>query len=101
VNDAHNSRLLKALGQRIRELRTEKGYSQEAFADHCGVHRTFMGTIERGESNLSFQNIAKVAAALDVTLSTLFLGLEGKAQSLVPQSPKPSTARSRKVRSGK
>jgi len=68
--------LLKALGQRIRELRTEQGYSQEAFADKCGVHRTFMGTVERGESNLSFQNIYKVATHLGVSLSTLFQGLE-------------------------
>jgi transcriptional regulator with XRE-family HTH domain len=72
--------LLKALGRRIRELRTEQGYSQEAFADKCGVHRTFMGTIERGESNLSFQNIHKVAATLGVTLSDLFLNLERRAQ---------------------
>ncbi len=79
MDDTLNTRLLKALGQRIRELRTEKGYSQEAFADYCGVHRTFMGTIERGESNLSFQNIAKVAAALGVTLSALFAGLEERA----------------------
>ena len=38
--------LQKALGRRVRQLRLKKGYSQEAFADHCGVHRTFMGTIE-------------------------------------------------------
>jgi transcriptional regulator with XRE-family HTH domain len=68
--------LLKSLGQRIRELRTEQGYSQEAFADKCGVHRTFMGTIERGESNLSFQNIYRVATHLGLSLSTLFQGLE-------------------------
>lgn len=43
-----------ALGQRIRELQAKKGYSQEAFADLCCVHRTFMGTVERGESNLHF-----------------------------------------------
>jgi transcriptional regulator with XRE-family HTH domain len=78
--------LLKALGQRIRELRTEQGYSQESFADKCGVHRTFMGTVERGESNLSFQNIAKVATTLGVPLSTLFHGLEGKAQVAAAQS---------------
>jgi transcriptional regulator with XRE-family HTH domain len=96
VNGEHNSRLLKALGQRIRELRTEKGFSQEAFADHCGVHRTFMGTIERGESNLSFQNIARVAAALGVTLSILFMGLEEKAGSLASM-----TKQSRPVKSGK
>lgn len=73
--------LLKALGRRIRELRTEQGYSQEAFADKCGVHRTFMGTVERGESNLSFQNILKIAINLGVSLSTLFLNLEGKAEA--------------------
>ena len=74
--------LLRALGQRIRELRTEQGFSQEGFADKCGVHRTFMGTVERGESNLSFQNIAKVSTNLGVPLSTLFRDLEGKAQIL-------------------
>ena len=68
--------MLKALGLRIRELRLAQGYSQESFADKCGVHRTFMGTVERGESNLSFQNIAKVAATLGVSLSALFADLE-------------------------
>jgi len=79
--------MLQALGQRIRELRTEQGYSQEAFADKCGVHRTFMGTVERGESNLSFQNIAKVATNLGVTLAVLFSDLEGKAQALAAKRP--------------
>jgi transcriptional regulator with XRE-family HTH domain len=82
VDDERNKLLLKALGQRIRELRTARGLSQEAFADQCGVHRTFMGTVERGESNLSFQNIAKVATTLGVPLSTLFLDLEAKAAAL-------------------
>jgi transcriptional regulator with XRE-family HTH domain len=81
--------LLKALGQRIRELRTVQGYSQEAFADKCGVHRTFMGTVERGESNLSFQNIFKVAATLGVSLSALFQDLEQsinvQADAIKPQ----------------
>jgi transcriptional regulator with XRE-family HTH domain len=65
----------EALGQRIRELRTKQGYSQEAFADRCGVHRTFMGTVERGESNISFQNLVKVATALGLTLSQLVSSL--------------------------
>ena len=82
--------LLKALGQRIRELRTEQGFSQEGFADKCGVHRTFMGTVERGESNLSFQNIAKVATTLGVPLSKLFADLESNAQRLAARTtPKP------------
>jgi len=68
--------LLRAFGQRVRELRQAQGFSQEGFADKCGVHRTFMGTIERGESNLSFQNIAKVAETLGVSLAVLFADLE-------------------------
>jgi len=99
VTEAFSNLLLRALGQRIRELRTERGYSQESFADECGVHRTFMGTVERGESNLSFQNIARVATTLGVPLSNLFLGLESKAQALGAQSPKTASAVSRK-RSG-
>lgn len=69
-------KLQEALGHRVRQLRLRRGYSQEAFADHCGVHRTFMGTIERGESNLSLQNLARIAAGLGITLSKLFSGIE-------------------------
>jgi transcriptional regulator with XRE-family HTH domain len=72
--------LLKALGQRIRELRLAQGYSQEAFADRCGLHRTFMGTLERGESNVSFSNLAKVAETLGITLSELLTGIEADAR---------------------
>jgi transcriptional regulator with XRE-family HTH domain len=86
VDERLSNLLLKALGQRIRELRTEQGFSQEAFADKCGVHRTFMGTVERGESNLSFQNIAKVATTLGVSLSRLFSDLETNAQSLAART---------------
>jgi transcriptional regulator with XRE-family HTH domain len=86
VSEGYSNLLLRALGQRIRELRTEQGYSQEGFADKCGVHRTFMGTVERGESNLSFQNILKVATALGVTLSSLFMDIEAKAKVL-PANP--------------
>lgn len=96
MNGALNSRLLKALGQRIRELRTERGYSQEGFADKCGVHRTFMGTVERGESNLSFQNIARVAATLGVSLSTLFLDLEGRAKALAAPSTGSGASKAKK-----
>jgi ribosome-binding protein aMBF1 (putative translation factor) len=66
----------KALGFRIRELRSKQGYSQESFADKCGLHRTFMGTIERGESNLSFSNVVKVSQGLGITLSQLVSGID-------------------------
>lgn len=71
-----NDPLLQRLGQRIRELRNERGWSQEEFADVCGVHRTYMGHLERGEKNLSFHSMTRVAQALDVPLSVLFSGLE-------------------------
>jgi transcriptional regulator with XRE-family HTH domain len=88
VSKSNSNLVLRALGQRIRELRTAQGYSQEAFADKCGVHRTFMGTVERGESNLSFENILKVATTLGVTLSSLFVDIEGKARTLTAKSVK-------------
>jgi transcriptional regulator with XRE-family HTH domain len=96
VQDAHTGRLLKALGQRIRELRTERGYSQEAFADECGVHRTFMGTVERGESNLSFQNIVRMATHLEVPVSSLFLDLEVRAKNLAASSSPKTSAKPKK-----
>ena len=74
--------LLRALGQRIRDLRAKKGYSQESFADFVGVHRTFVGTIERGESNLSFHNLARISKALGITLAQLLSGVEKRAEAL-------------------
>lgn len=79
--DALSKRVLKVLGLRIRDLRRAQGLSQEDFADKCGVHRTFMGTVERGESNLSFSNLFKVASTLGISLSALF---EGFDQNVVP-----------------
>ena len=78
--------ILKALGQRIRELRDKRGFSQESFADHCGVHRTFIGTIERGETNLSFRNLAKMAAGLEITIAKLVAGVERRAAKIRPAS---------------
>ena len=80
--------LQKALGDRVRQLRLKRGYSQEHFADQCGVHRTFMGTIERGETNISFQNLAKLASGLNVTLSTLLSGIERQADKIAKQIEK-------------
>lgn len=59
-------------GVRARMLRTRKGLSQEAFADLCGLHRTYIGAIERGERNISLENIEKIARALGVNVPFLF-----------------------------
>ena len=60
------------LAKRIRELRLEKGWSQEVLADTCGLHRTYIGDIERRERNVSIDNIEKIAQALKVPITALF-----------------------------
>ena len=62
---------LAALGAAIRELRLERAVSQEHLAELSGLHRTYVGGIERGERNPSYRNLLKVAAALEVRLSEL------------------------------
>jgi transcriptional regulator with XRE-family HTH domain len=59
-------------GVRVRRLRTERGLSQEAFADLAKLHRTYIGAIERGEQNLSLQNIERLDATLGMSLAELF-----------------------------
>ena len=67
--------LLKKLGNKIREKRTELGYSQEKLAEYAEVHRTYMGSVERGEVNIAFENLAKIAKALKTNVSELTKGL--------------------------
>jgi transcriptional regulator with XRE-family HTH domain len=74
-------KLQSAVGCRIRKLRRRKGFSQEGFADHCGLHRTYMGGIERGEHNLTVQTLLTVAEGLDITLSKLLSGIERELDS--------------------
>ncbi len=63
---------LRKLGTRIKRLRERKGLSQEAFADLAHLDRSYMSGIERGVRNFSVLNLAKIAKALDVSISTLF-----------------------------
>ncbi len=58
-------------GWAVQKLRRKAGYSQEAFADRVGVHRTYMGTIERGEKNISLRNIERIALAIGLTAGEL------------------------------
>ncbi len=58
--------LQKVVGRNLRRYRQERGYSQEAFAEVMGVHRTYMGGVERGERNLTLQTLEKMADILDV-----------------------------------
>jgi len=59
-------------GKALRARRRKLGLSQEEFADLCGLDRTYVGGIERGERNLALVNIEKLARAFKVSLSDLF-----------------------------
>jgi len=54
------------LGKKIRELRREKGFSQESFAYEVGLDRTYLGSVERGERNIAAMNIIRIAKTLKV-----------------------------------
>lgn len=64
------------LGRAVRRLRSAEGFSQEAFADAVGVHRTYMGAVERGETNISLDNMARIAEGLGIRLSALLAEAE-------------------------
>jgi transcriptional regulator with XRE-family HTH domain len=57
-------------------LRRERGWSQEEFADRVGVHRTYMGGVERGSRNVGLVNIGRIATGLNVTLTALMAEVE-------------------------
>lgn len=63
---------LKNLGGRIRALRLKKAISQEELAEQAGVHRTYVGMIERGEKNLTILSLLKISNALEISLSEFF-----------------------------
>jgi transcriptional regulator with XRE-family HTH domain len=66
------TQIQKHFGDRVRELRKEKGLSQEALAFTCDLDRTYIGGVERGERNISLLNIQKIAEALGISARELF-----------------------------
>ncbi len=62
-------------GTRLRELRKQKGFSQEGFADYAEMHRTYLGGLERGERNPTLTVMVKIASSLGVSLSKLVQGV--------------------------
>jgi transcriptional regulator with XRE-family HTH domain len=67
--------LQSELGVRIRRLREKRGFTQESFADACGLHRNFMGSVERGRQNLTLKSLRIIATGLGITMSKLLSGL--------------------------
>jgi transcriptional regulator with XRE-family HTH domain len=64
--------LQRTVGANLRRLRTERGFSQEALADHLGYHRTYIGGVERGERNLTLRTLERLAEALEIDATDLF-----------------------------
>ena len=65
-------KILIKFGQKVREIRKEKGFSQEELAHKADLHRTYIGMIERAEKNITLLNIEKIANALEVEIKELF-----------------------------
>jgi transcriptional regulator with XRE-family HTH domain len=64
--------LADQIGKTFRRLRNEAGLSQEELADRCGLHRTYIGAVERGEKNITIKTARKIGAALNLSLQELF-----------------------------
>ena len=80
--------LLIALGKRVHDLRAARGWSQEEFAHVGGLHRTYIGQVERGEKNISFGNLVKLARALELTLPDLLGNLDDRGATEANKAPR-------------
>ncbi len=67
--------ILERFGNRVRQLRKARGFSQEAFADKCHLDRTYISGIERGKRNVALCNVENIALALGMSISELTEGL--------------------------
>ncbi len=67
-----DSDILKKFGDKVRDIRKQLNLSQEELADKAGVHRTYIGMIERAEKNITLLNIEKIANALEVSIKDFF-----------------------------
>ena len=77
--------VLLAFGQAVRQLRKARGFSQETFAHYCGLDRSYLGGVERGERNITLANIERIIAALHMKPSEFFVALDGHFRDIAVQ----------------
>lgn len=78
---ASANHLLDDFGRRLRDARLAAGFSQEELAHHTGLHRTYVGSVERGERNISLVNIVTLAAAVHIDPGALIEGMTPTADT--------------------
>lgn len=71
-----DARIKTELGKALRKHRMAAGLSQEALADLAGIHRTYVGDVERGERNIAIVNMVRLAVALKIPLSRIIQEME-------------------------
>ncbi len=69
MSDSQNIQI--RFGERVRNVRSQKGISQEALADKAGLHRTYVSSVERGERNVSLSTVERLATALEISMADL------------------------------
>lgn len=70
--DKAKAKILVRFGGKVRRFRHAQGLSQEELADRAGVHRTYIGMVERAEKNITLENIGKICNGLKVSLTEFF-----------------------------
>ncbi len=84
----NSSNYLIQLGKNIKLTRESLNLSQEELAMMSGLHRTFIGAVERGENNISFNNLVNIAGVLGISLEKLFEGIKPKPPQMTDQFKK-------------
>lgn len=84
--------LQRVLGRNVRALRRRVGLSQEAFGDEVGLHRTYVGGVERGERNLTLQTVQRLGEVLGVEPVTLLIDWDTGSVPSDPHQADPATA---------
>lgn len=82
---SERSPVLEAFGLAVRDCRKAHGFSQESFAHYCGLDRSYMGGVERGERNVTLLNLERIISALQMKPSEFFLSLDADFQHIATQ----------------